>query len=394
MLIVFWSPHYREETAQMLTLVGGMCCRKYPCTIVGVENYLHTHNLGYHMLGSRYDSVRRGARRGSAVYYKAGEIYARHVCSEMGRVFRKDSVIPADGNGLMFMPMDQSLHEDSYRFMMHEVLDQQIDYLESQYDDIYLNLEAGNNDTTIEMLDRADVVVVCLPVNTESFNDFYERYRSLINKCFFVFFGRGGDTESLLTRIYQCLPNHFSRFCYVEMTRLLQNYLSDGRGLDYLDLFYVRRTQVETGRDFLRNRWSDSAGLVADVAEAEGEYRSAFAGEPPIRFTWENGFAAERCRSGSYRVEADDDYVKWKNETDMRIGREAIAAAGYGMRENGVTERKTILGIQYIVDWLIRYEHREIGNDCALIAEHMMRRRYVPREVLEWRDKNHWNDEK
>lgn len=363
MLIAFWSTHYREETAQMLTLIGGMCCRRFPCTIVGVENYLHTHNLGFHMLGSRYDSVRRGAKRGSSVYYKAGEIYVRHVCNEMGRVFRKDSVIPADGNGLMFMPMDQSLYEDSYRFMMHEILDQQIDYLENQYDDVYLNLEAGNNDTTIEMLDRAEVVVVCLPANPESFDEFYDRYRSLVDKCFFIFFGSGGMPESLQTRFLQYLPSHVPRSCYVEMTRLLQNYLFDGRGLDYLDLLFTGSPPTYRNRD----SYMAIPGTVApDVAEEAGEYRSGYAGVSEPR----------------------DEFIRWKNETDRRIGDEALSAVRYGVGDCMETERGTITSLRHIVDWLIRYEHREIGSDCSMIAEHLLRRKYVSKEVFEWRAQN------
>ena len=310
----------------------------------------------------------------------------------MGRVFRKDSVIPADGNGLMFMPMDQSLYEDSYRFMMREILDQQIDYLETQYDDVYLNLEAGNNDTTIEMLDRAEVVVVCLPANSESFDEFYDRYRSMIGKCFFVFFGHGGMTEPLQTRFLQYLPTHVTRSCYVEMTRLLRNYLSDGRGLDYLDMLYLRLAKADSGRDFYGTRRTDASEsdvTLADVAEKAEEYRASFSGEPETRYPGEDAYLKAVRRGGIFLTDPYDEYVKWKNETDRRIGQDANSAAEYGMRNCGETERNTFFAIQYICDWLIRYEHRGIGNDCATIAEHMLRRRYIPREVIEWKSRDH-----
>ena len=271
---------------------------------------------------------------------------------------------------LMFMPMDQSLYEDSYRFVVHEILDQQVDYLESQYDDVYLNLEAGNNDTTIEMLDRAEVVVVCLPANAESFDEFYDRYRSLVGKCYFVFFGSGGTSETMKKHFLQYLPTYAERSCYLVMTRLLKNYLSDGRGLDYLDRCLERENQSE---------------VIADVAEEAGQYRAASMEEQRDYIPKFRVISSENRSTTPFLSESSDEYTTGKNETDRRISDEALVAMEYGMPRAGQTEQETIRGIRRIGDWLIRYEHREIGSDCDTIIEHMLRRKYIPREVLEWR---------
>ncbi len=352
MLVAYWSPSYREETAQILTLVGGMCCREFPCNVVGVENYLHTHNLGYHLLGSRYDSVRRGARRGSDVYYKAGELFVRHVCSEMGRTNRFGSVIRADENGMYFLPMDQSMHEDSYRFVVQEALEQQIELLESRFDEVYINLQSNENDTTLAMLERAEVVVVCLPATVECFDEFYSLYRSMIDKCFFVFFSNGELSAPMKQKIRQYLPKHTTRCCHMIMTRILRNYLSNGRGLDYLDRFRI----------FVREEDTFSAG----VAETEERYQSLFA-----------------------KGESDTaDYRNWKNLTDRHFGDEAIGAALYGEAKPEESERSTIRTLRYICRWLIKYEYREAGDDCVQITERMVRRKMIPREVVSWQSAN------
>lgn len=348
MLVSFWSPTYREETAQILTLVGGMCCREFPCSIVCAENFLHIRNLGFHMLGSRYDSVRRGAKRGSDVYYRAGEIFIRHVCSEMGRSCRYGSVITADRNGLAFLPLDQSLYEDSYRFVVSEALEQQIDMLESRYDEIFLNLQANENDTTVTFLDRSEVVVVCLPASVEVFDDFYSRYRSILGKCFFVFFGKGGMPQALRARVRKYLAKHMTRCCHIEMTAMLRNYLSDGRALDYLDRF--------------RGTLDNPPRAPAEVAEAEEEYRAL---------------------TDSLREEMDE-YTRWKNDTSRRISNDMLEAVSYRDRTNADAEKKTLRSLRYICCWLINHEFRDSDGDRMKIAERMLRRRIVPKEVMEW----------
>lgn len=371
MLVSFWSPSYREETAQILTLVGGMCCRSYPCSIVSAENYLHTRNLGFHLLGSRYDSVRRGAKRGSEVYYKAGEIFVRHVCKEMGRSSRFGSVIRADGNGMMFMPLDQSLYEDSYRFMVREALDQQIDFLESRFDEVFLNLQPNENDTTMSMIDRSDVVVVCLPAKPESFEAFFDRYRSLFGKCYIVFFGMGAPPKNLKSVVQRMAPGFVTRCCYLQMTRLLRNYLADGRGLDYLDRF--------------RSVLDRSAVPGLKIAEEPSVYRTT-------GLALQNGDSSEDSveRVAAYRYmqmpgETDSaDYIRWKNETDRRIGADMLAAANFGEPSDGESERVTMRAIRHLSDWLIRQEFFDAGGDLATITERMIRRRMIPHEMIEW----------
>lgn len=339
MLVSFWSPGYREETAQILTLVGGMCCRLFPCSVVAAENYLHVHNLGFHLLGSRYDTVRKGAKRGSDVYYKAGEIFVRHVCREMGRSSKYGSIIRADGNGMMFMPLDQSLYDDSYRFLVREALDQQVDFLETRFDEVFLNLQSNENDTTMTMLDRSDVVVVCLPAKEESFEFFFDRYRSLFSKCFFVFFGTGDHSDMVRQTVNRYAPGFISRCCYLEMSRILQNYLADGRGLDYLDRFRLVSEEEE-----------DTS--LQGVAEETEAYKSTESQE-------------ELCSD-----------VPWLSENEQPLPLK--------------TEKNTIKAIRHISNWLIMKEYWDANGDAGIVTELMMRRNTIPAEVIAWGHDGQW----
>ena len=348
MVTAFWSPHYREETPEILALVAGMCCRQFPCSIACVENYVHVRNLGFHLLGSRYDVLKKSTKRESEVSYRAGELFVRQICYEMGRSCQYGSVIRADQNGLWFMPMNQSLHGEAYRYVMSEVLDQQLDFLEEQYDDVFINLEPNNNDTTVTMLDRAKIVVVCLPATKDAFMEFYDMYRSMVGKCFFVFYGTQGSPEALLKLLRTYAPKHTMRCCYLPMTRILRKYLEEGRGLDYLDSY----------NDVCGNLWRLSPTVAED--------------------------AAEYCSSAGPSGTPVSDYRRWKNDMIKRFDDEEISRVVYMEGNSGAHEVETIRSIRYIGEWLMQREYPDAEGDCVLIAERMMRRRIMPAEVREW----------
>ncbi|MBO4628226.1 MAG: hypothetical protein J5645_09650 [Lachnospiraceae bacterium] len=237
MLFAVWSPSYREETAPLAVMIAGMCARQFPCNVAMLENYIHAGNLGTYLLGSRYDYICQSLDRDFGGSYLPGEQFLRHVAHETGRAIVYNTLIQVDGNGLLFMPMNQSLSENAYRYGMYQVIDDRIDTLMNQVDDVVVNLEATGNETTVSLLHRADIVIVCLPATMSAFSSFYDRYRSMLDKCFFVFYGSTPAPEPLLGKIQQFIPRHAMRSCYLEITRLLRRHIEEGHVLDYLDRF-------------------------------------------------------------------------------------------------------------------------------------------------------------
>jgi hypothetical protein len=272
MLIAVWSPSYREETAAIAVMVAGMCCRQFACSIAMLENYIHAGNLGTHLLGNRYDNVRQSLDRDFSGSYLPGEQFLRHVAHETGRAIVFNTLIQVDGNGLLFMPMNQSLSENAYRYGMYQVIDERIDTLMNQVDDVVVNLEACGNDTTVSLLHRADIVIVCLPATMAAFTSFYDRYRSMLEKCFFVFYGTAPKPEPLLSKIRQFIPRHTMRSCYLEITRLLRRHMEEGHVLDYLDRFgeentYSLQQVSENAVEYGSERERESVRTVRYVSE-------------------------------------------------------------------------------------------------------------------------------
>ncbi len=354
MLAAFWSPRYHEETAEIATLVAGMCCRVFPCSVALAENFLHTCNLGFHLLGRRYDTIRNTFNRENIGNYMPGEVFLRHVCYETNRTSQFDMAVDVNGKGVSFLPMNQSLTEDVYRYGMSMIFGHKVDFLLEQYDNVFLNLEANGNDTTLECLERADAVIVCLPSSIEAFDQFYEQYRSLLSKCYFVFYSSVGVYDKpgrVLDHIQSLAAKYVTRCSFLLFTRLLQNYLAEGRGLDYVDRFY----------DAHSIEWS----LPSDVAESIERYHAL----------------------SDTEARGDNEYVNWKHESMRKISEVDIYAGDYPTYSDGSSERGLMRSLQETCEWMMKREYPDAKGDCAVIAERLLRRKFLPDEVRRWNTK-------
>ena len=288
MLVSFWAPTYHEETVQIMTLVSEMCSKRYPCSIAAMENYLHERNLGFHLLGSKYDDIRNTVDPDSEEYYLPGEAFIRHICRNVGRRSeRYGNAIQVNYNGLVFLPMNQSMNSDAYRYAMCQVLCEELADYREEFENVFINLEPNGNPTTTEILNQSDAVVVCLPASEGVFEKFYETYRSLSDKCFFAFYGET-VSEPLILSLQKRMPNHSMRCCFVEMTRMLRKYLEEGHGIRYLERFDVwkerrdsnpvlvadRETMyLSTGKETEELLESESAEYIRRVEENEWTLR-------------------------------------------------------------------------------------------------------------------------
>jgi len=312
-----------------------------------MENFLHAGNLGYHLFGRRYDVVRSTLNPGFSGSYLPGEIFLRHIAHETARTVRFRQALQVDSNGLLFVPMNQSLSAKAYRYGMHAVIDSRIDQITEQVDDLFLHLEPNGNDTTAELLERSDIVLVCLPATIDDFSAFYDRYRSMLGKCFFVFYGSSRSPEPMLLRMQKLLPHHTMRCCYLEITRILHRYMEDGRVLDYLDSYGGKEDFLPVGARVAESARAYSALPEASAADMENYRR------------WKESFRQEM--------------YAYENRADARTASRGADA-----------EQESVRSIRYISEWLMQHEYPDAQGDCVLIAQRMLRRQVMPEEVAEW----------
>lgn len=244
MLVAFWSGDDRRDTAGVMALTAMVGCLSFPCKILTMENYLCTHNMGFHLLGKRYDEMKSRYSKNSPENFSVGDTFLQHIRRETGRSIRHNRCIEIIPESLYFLPLNQSTQKDVYEYGFENEFGELMDYGLGFYDFVFINVEQNRNISTIPILDMADEVVVCLPADAFALRDFCERYKSLLHKVYFVFCGQGSTLFQQM--LYAKFGDQPIRWTYLEYTTTALAALADGRGLEYLCThFYDCKGQTE-----------------------------------------------------------------------------------------------------------------------------------------------------
>ncbi len=236
MKISFWSNADRARTAEVLTLSALSCCLSFPCKIVAMENYINTENLGFHMLGSRYDRIRNSYEQYAPGNFHRGDTFLQHLHRQTGRGIRFRKTMEILQDALYFLPMNQSLMKEVYEYGFDHELEENLDYCSMYFDFTFVNVEKSRNLSTKTILDLSDRIIMCLPTDMNGFEQVYNDYHSILPKVFFVFYGK--DFRTFSRKVQKKYPFVKKRFAQLEFTPKLCAYLSEGRASDYMCRFY------------------------------------------------------------------------------------------------------------------------------------------------------------
>lgn len=244
MLVAFWSGDGRRDTAGVMALTAMVGCLSFPCKIVTMENYLCTHNMGFHLLGKRYDEIKSRYNNNSPENFTVGDTFLQHIRRETGRSIRHNRCLEIIPESLYFLPLNQSTQRDVYEYGFENEFGELMDYGLGFYDFVFINVEQNRNISTVPILDMADEVVVCLPADAFALRDFCDRYKSLLHKVYFVFCGQGSSLFQQM--LYAKFGEQLTRWTYLEYTTTALAELAEGRGLEYLCThFYDCKGQSE-----------------------------------------------------------------------------------------------------------------------------------------------------
>ncbi len=244
MLVAFWSGDDRRDTAGIMALTAIVGCLSFPCKVLTMENYLCTHNMGFHLLGKRYDEIKSRYRNNSPENFTVGDTFLHHIRRETGRSIRHNRCVEIIPESLYFLPLNQSTQRDVYEYGFENEYVELMNYGLEFYDFVFVNVEQNRNISTIPILDMADEVVVCLPADAYALREFCDKYKSILHKVYFVFCGQGSSL------FHQMLDAKFgekaTRWTYLEYTMSAFAALTEGRGLEYLCThFYDDKGQSE-----------------------------------------------------------------------------------------------------------------------------------------------------
>ena len=196
MNIVCWSPEREELSSYFAGLFATVCATEFPASVLAVENYLRSRNLGHCFFGARYDSLRTDFRQ-----YRAdsnnGDTYLEFFERNMGRRIRKRKCLEVLPDRLFFLPMNQSLPKDFYDYGIYTMYEEIRDFGRREFDFTVWNLETNRNPSTTRILGDADVILALVPGTLPAIEEFYLQCRSELSRIRLVLYCREGEERQL-----------------------------------------------------------------------------------------------------------------------------------------------------------------------------------------------------
>ncbi len=236
MNITFWSPTESCQEAYLTALSAVTAAVRFACKVIVVENYLAERNLGHLLLGPRYRWIRMNYRQFCA-QTATNDTFLRFLSKETGRKIRGQRSLEIIPDSLYFLPMNQSLSKGVYEYGFMEELPEIIDYCRENYDAVFWNLEGHGNMTTPRLLEHADRVVIVLPGTWREFEQFYEDYKSIMNKSILLLQEQTGEMLSaagLVRRIKRKYPFMKGRVFPLPVSNELRCAVAEGKTVEYI----------------------------------------------------------------------------------------------------------------------------------------------------------------
>ncbi len=244
MVKAFWSYGQNRETAAIMSLTAVISSFSFPCRIMTVENYLGKENLGYHLLGPRYDTIKQYYAVNTPERYMHGDSFLQHLRRETGKHIRNKRELEIIPDSLYFMPMNQSIQKDVYEYGFEHEINELLEHCKDYYDYLFVNLEANKNISTKTILDIAEDVVVCMPASMDLLEEFCEQYRSLLHKVTFAFCGE--SNVQFMRRVRKRFGDHLVQGMVFSLTPSAKQAIENGKVIEYLSLhFHDTKEQPE-----------------------------------------------------------------------------------------------------------------------------------------------------
>ncbi len=242
MLVAFWSGWGNKDTAAVLSLTAIAGCLCFPRRVLTLENYLNSNNLGFHLIGERYNEIKKRYSYNSPEYYAVGDSFLQHIKRETGRSIRHNRCVEIIPDALYFLPLNQSIPRDVYEYGFEREWEELLEYGEEFYDLVYVNLEQNKNITTMRILERADMVVACLPSDCLMFEDFRKRYPSVLEKSMVVICGENARCGAYQLRSRH--PEYATKIVPFEFSPSVLAELSEGRVMEYFCIHFYDDIEI------------------------------------------------------------------------------------------------------------------------------------------------------
>lgn len=176
MKIVFWSPLHGQTctTSALISMAMSIALQQKGIKTVVVQSHFSMNQMDYAFLG---DSAKKNAliRRGLDALFDA---------SKSGD-FSKETVLSClvdITDNLQLVTAASQVNEGVYAVQMNSMFGGVINALDKYFELTFVDVNAGYSKTSVEIRDKADILVVCLNQNQAALADFFDNYYAEVTK--------------------------------------------------------------------------------------------------------------------------------------------------------------------------------------------------------------------
>lgn len=176
MKIVFWSPLHGQTctTSALISMAMSIALQQKGIKTVVVQSHFSMNQMDYAFLG---DSAKKNVliRRGLDALFDA---------SKSGD-FSKETVLSClvdITDNLQLVTAASQVNEGVYAVQMNSMFGGVINALDKYFELTFVDVNAGYSKTSVEIRDKADILVVCLNQNQAALADFFDNYYAEVTK--------------------------------------------------------------------------------------------------------------------------------------------------------------------------------------------------------------------
>ena len=188
MKVAFWE-NVRQEGSKLncMAAISIMLSINYCKRVILLDNSQESDSL---------ESVFRGIRRFYYVREDSNYIHHQHGMDQILKSLHttanlhmtlKHSAVEVIQNYLYYVPQSKVINHLAYEYELYQELTNIIEHYENLSDFIFIRAKNGNNLSTKNVLNEADLVMVELTQDFDVLDEFFDNYSSICHKAIFVF---------------------------------------------------------------------------------------------------------------------------------------------------------------------------------------------------------------
>jgi hypothetical protein len=226
-----------------------------------LENHYNVNNLGGMLMVPEQISL---LQESGQYFNKYGMEYMlkKLYTGESGDDLLRQTVLPLLYSGIYYLPQSYIVNKEVFNYEFDLVHRELFRCLEKFCDIVFIDTQSHGNASTIQILQDADLIVVNLDQDIQTWEDYFDNYESLLEKSVFLVGRYQKDYHWNLAKLRRRFHIPRQKIGAIPYNMELQMAMQEGRILQFINRNYMRTTQAENA--YLIREMKRSALMLRD----------------------------------------------------------------------------------------------------------------------------------